>query len=302
MNIIIEKVKKTHITDLVTLFKENYGSYHYSAFSSEKSLLKLFSNNLKGWVGLENDKVVAFAGLYDTVQDDYHLIKLAHLLVDKKYRGYLIGSRLEKERNDYYSKFQHALVVASCVDIPPQSVQLKLKYGFYFLGMKTNYRCSNLVGDNSIILGKYSGINHKEVKLEMPSLSTRDFIIQICKNSNYVYKFNDSNNYKYDMKFEYDIDQINSRIVGYISFNENGIPLIELIRLFDILNMRYMSIKINTRILGFGQLDNLLCNNGYIPTVYIPYYGKHFDLLEYQKLNIEDYKIYKKIFEEYIRK
>ena len=51
-----------------------------------------------------------------------------------------------------------------------------------------------------------------------------------------------------------------------------------------------------------SQYDKPLCNNGYIPTVYIPYYGKHFDLLEYQKLNIEDYKIYKKIFEEYIRK
>ncbi len=302
MNIIIENVNKTHIDDLVTLFKGNYGSYHYNSFSSRKTLMKLLSNNLVGWVGLDNGRVIAFAGLYDTIQDNYHLIKLAHLLVDKDYRGYHIGSRMEKVRYDYYSNFQHSLVVASCVDIPPQSVQLKLKYGFCCLGMKTNYRSSNLVGDNSIILGKYSGIMCKEVKLEMPTLSTKDFIKQICKNSNFEYKFNIPNNYKCDIKFGYEIDQLNSRIVGYISFNENGMTLIELIKLFDILNMRYMSIKINTRILGFRQLDNILCNNGYIPIMYIPCYSQHLDLLEYQKINTKDYQIFKRILNEYVRK
>lgn len=302
MNIIIERADKSHVNDIVVLFKENYGSYHYSAFLNEESLLRLLSENLKGWVGLKNNKVIGFAGLYDTVNNDYHLIKLAHLLVDKNYRGYHIGSCLENVRNNYYSKFQHVIVIASCVDTPPQSIQLKLKHGFRCLGIRINYRCSNLVGNNSVILGRYNGIKHKRVNLEMPTVSTRDFIIQICKNNNYEYKFKHSRIYKCDIKFKYEIDQTNNRVVGCISFDEKGFTLTDLIELFDSLNMKYMSIRINTRILEFGQLDKLLLDNRYIPIVYIPYYNEQFDLIEYQKLNIEDYKIYRKFLKEYIRK
>ena len=302
MSIIIEEAKKIHISGLVTLFKENYGLYHYNAFSDEKLLQELFYNNLIGWIGRENDKIIAFSGLYDIVQDDYHLIKLAHLLVDKNYRGYHIGSRLEEARNDYYSKIQHSLVVASCVDEPLQSIQLKLKHGFSCLGIKTNYRSSNLVGKNGVIFGKYNGILHREVHFEPPTLVTQNFIEQICENNNFEYKFDKLNAQMCDVKFEYEIDPLNSRIVAYISSTKKGILLSELIKLFNVYNMRYMSIRINTRIKGFEKIDNLLHSNGYTPVMYIPYYSKQVDLLEYQRLNAEDYITYKKFFEKYIRK
>lgn len=300
MNIFIERATENHVSGLVTLFKENYGSYHYPAFSHEKTLKNLLSHNLKGWVGQEN-KVIAFAGLYDIQKDNYHLIKLAHLLVDKEYQGHHIGSKLENQRKEYYSGFQHSLVIASCVDEPCQSVQLKLKHGFSCLGIKTHYRSSNLVGDNSIILGKYTGLLERCIQIEIPSFNTQTFIIQICNRNNFEYIFREPIKNIHKLKFEYEIDFLNNRIIGFVSQTNKGLLLDDLIKLFDSYNFRYISIKINTRITGFSQIDIFLCNNGYTPITYIPHYTKDVDLLEYQKLDDDSYKTYKILVEKYIR-
>lgn len=300
-NIIIEQAKTVHVTRIVQLFKENYGTYHYNAFSNEKTLHDLLSGNFIGWIGRENSKIISFAGLYDFAQEDQHLIKLAHLLVDKNYRGYHIGSKMEEIRSNYYSKFKHSLVLASCVDTPPQSIRLKQKNGFNILGIKTNYRKSNLVGNNSVILGKYCG-TYKNVRLEMPSKTTTEFIESICKSNNFFCDFDKVENFTNTIKFKYEKDCNNSRIAGYISSHKDAISLAELFKILDRIDIRYKSIRINTKIRGFRNIDCLLLSNGYIPVMYIPYYDKQQDLLEYQKFDNDTYKIYKNLFEKYIRK
>ena len=156
---IIRQATENDYEGIISLFKRNYNRYHYEQLLNYEQLFALFSKNLLGWVALDKELVIGFAGLYE---EENRIIKLAHLLVDENYRGYHLGSLLETKREDYYQKIESGIILASCVDTPPQSMFLKKKHSFHFLGARVNYRPSPLHRGHSILMGKYN----RDIKLE----------------------------------------------------------------------------------------------------------------------------------------
>jgi GNAT superfamily N-acetyltransferase len=278
---IVKYALPEHYRGITSLFERNYEHYHYDALLDYEQLTDLFSRDFIGWVALDGNTVAGFAALYNTAEGSSSIIKLAHLLVDERYRGRHLGSLLEAEREKYYKLTNNSIVLASCVEIPPQSMFLKKKHGFSFLGARVNYRPDFVQRSHSILMGKYNKLVTSKY-LEKPSLWTQNLINTCCASLGGERIF-----------IKKETSQIESYglIVDVKSGRKTATPqkksihslsLAETIKNIKDGDMPYVAVKTNAANDGFLQTDNFLIHNGFWPVIFLPDYDDNFDLLEYQ--------------------
>ena len=247
-----------------------------------------------GWVALDKELVIGFAGLYE---EENRIIKLAHLLVDENYRGYHLGSLLETKREDYYQKIESGIILASCVDTPPQSMFLKKKHGFHFLGARVNYRPSPLHRGHSILMGKYNR-DIKQEYLETPSDVTRKIIYSRCLSLECTRVFVKK---KATQQGAYAIltDDKLGRKTARFQNNKNSkcFSLLDAIENLKDGHLPYVSITVNAFQEGFSKADSILIENGFYPVIFLPNYNSDVDLLEYQYFGIAEKQEYESLIE-----
>ena len=250
---------------------------------------------MHGWVSIEDNKVVGFAGLYVYTYGGFTCIELAHLLVDKSYRGKLHGKELEEARHEFYMNIPDSVIFVSCVDNPAYSFNMKLKLGFIKLGIRTQYRPHNMgVGQGSIVMGKYNISSTKMIESGIPSEKTKKLMNEVLMNCDIDIKYRPSPNNKEDLLFKRRINQAESvtimedfkqsRIIAKIQNKISRHELFNVMARVSKSECTYKSCILNVINEQFIAIDKELINFGFNPVVFMPFYRSQFSKLEYQLL------------------
>lgn len=283
--VVVTYALQEHYHGVISLFERNYEQYHYDALLNYEQLDDLFSRDFIGWVALDGNIVAGFAALYNTTEGNSIIIKLAHLLVDEMYRGRHIGSLLETEREKYYKSISNSIVLASCVEMPPQSMFLKKKHGFSFLGARVNYRPDLVQRSHSILMGKYNKLITTRY-LEKPSLWTQELIDTRCASLGCERIFIEKDTSQREL-YDLIVDEKSGRKTAIPRRNsDHTLSLDEVVKNIKDCNMPYISMKINAANSGFHHTDNFLIHNGFWPVIFLPNYDDNFDLIEYQYFKV----------------
>jgi GNAT superfamily N-acetyltransferase len=283
-----------YVLSIINLFKSNYRNYHYTELMDEDSLKESLKNGLIGWIAREGSRTIGFAGLYyDYLSNPMH-IKLAHLLVDKNYRGRKVGDLLEQKRANFYNKLKNVIVFASCVDKPEHSLKMKEKLGFVNLGFRKSYRpVSEEIGSNSILMAKYSLSSMKNFTFPYCS----DKTIKLIESKSLLCGFK--------VNFKKNIVKISNNInKGIVEIIENPLQgrirgnignsqvredcFLKAVERIKYSQYRYKAFELNVLGDQFVFLDMYLLTNGFSPIVFIPYFTDNICLIEYQLVGEEE--------------
>lgn len=275
------------IRQIAALFCENYESYHYENLCTYGGVLELISNKYFNCVYImDGNNLCGFAGYY--LRQQYNNVKeftLAHLLVDRIYRGNGYGSILENSRLKVIQQISDNKVIwASCVEKPYNSIQMKADRGFYVGGIRYNYRPRQGLRDNAVVMINASGLNH-EICIE-PLHAATDKLIRLG-NPNMKRKQDALCCKNYSVRIENE-DKLGRTLIYISPYSKqeqqlkglNEFYLKEIAKKTD----KYIGVRINPSISGFGHIDDLLVKNNFMPTSYVPYVENGYGMLEYQFL------------------
>lgn len=283
-NFILDDLNDKYAKGVISLFINNYKNYHYDNLIQEEGISNLLNQDkFKGIVisAKADNKVIGFAGYYMENNESKIVFKLAHLLVEKEYRGLGIGSILEEKRLERIKNYNISTIIyASCVENPPYSILLKKNRGFIICGVRVGYRPGECAyRDNSIIMAlKIQEDNYINDLLEYPLKNTRTLICNSTKAVKFI-SGNSECNYYY--KYVKKKDQILSRCEYDIHYDEDGEDIDEIIKRIVSELYEYVSVKFSPKIKGFKYLDDKLQKNNILPMIYLPN-SNDLGSLEYQ--------------------
>jgi ribosomal protein S18 acetylase RimI-like enzyme len=278
-----------HINSIVELFNSNYSNkYHYDKVTSPLKLRYLLnSKNFKGWVVLsKNKKVIGFSGVYTKNKNSLKFVKLAHLLVDEKYRGNGVGELLEEAREQYYANLKESkIVIVSCVENPIYSVELKRKRGFNILGIRLFYRpeTESSKRTNGIFMGLLNIRNtENDIKnIEEPSNKTKELISLISLNNGIERNFTNTRK-NFLCKYKLLLNENLGRAIVIVKYHKDGVSIKRVIEKLQLISFPYMAICIQAQSPGFAEADYELITNKFYPLTYVPHLNAGKDLVEYQ--------------------
>ncbi len=282
-----KQVSDTIIRQIVTLFCENYENYHYKNLCTYGGVLELILNKQFNCVYImDGNNLCGFAGYYLKQEcDNVKEFQLAHLLVDERYRGNGYGSMLEDLRLDVIGQISNNKVIyASCVEKPYNSIRMKADRGFYVGGFRYHYRPRQDLRDNSVVMINTGSLHH-EIYIEPLHVAT-DKLLRLG-NPNIKRKQIEPCCGKYSVRIE-DENKL-GRVLIYISVNSKKEQQLDRLDEFYLKGItkktdKYIGVRINPSISGFGYIDNLLIKNNFFPICYIPYVENGYGMLEYQFL------------------
>lgn len=280
-----QKIKDYMLSQINELFMTNYQGYHYKELTSLEGINELLSKKEFDCVCVvEVDKVVGFAGIYETT-DTNDLVaecKLAHLLVDTSLRGKGIGTVLEEGRLHLIKQgTAKKTIYASCVEKPKKSMYMKLKRNFFVNGFRYKYRSTTQLKENAVILVNTSFADvGNTIRINVRNKMTR--VLLKRGNPNVIF----SSDVEFENCYSLDIykDEKLARIIGRLCYNQHsGIRLSD-ISLPKSTYGEYVSVFVSPSIIGYDMIDSYLLMNKFYPVCYIPYVKDYYGMVEYQYL------------------
>jgi len=137
MKIIISKLKREDVDDVVELEKLSYGEHHWS----KDSFLNELTNSVASYYAARNEdgELVGYIGIW-SILDEGHITTLS---VSPKYRRMHIGETLIQKIIDdcYYKLVKYITLEVRVSNIP--AISLYEKYDFKSLGTRKGYYQDN---------------------------------------------------------------------------------------------------------------------------------------------------------------
>lgn len=267
------------------LFRMNYQCYHYEQLTSFEGIKKLIDDKEFDCVyAVDEGRIVGFAGFYlRTIESD--LVQeclLAHLLVDKSYRGRGLGTMLEECRLNILNQERvERVIYASCVERPKNSIYMKLNRQFFINGFRYEYRNVAQRKENAVILINTASVN----KSQMISVSgISEMTKKLLKRGNPNILFSSDIEVESCYRILINKDEKIGRIVGRIVSDELSFHRISEIVLPKNFDNEYISIYVRPSIKGYGNIDRFLISQRFYPICYIPYIKDYYGVVEYQFL------------------
>ena len=294
MKVILDKAELSaeNIKQIADLFCGNYINYHYEKLCNSKGIMNLIGSKEFNCVCIvDGNKVCGFAGYYILATNcEAFTYSLAHLLVDINYRGKGYGSFLEDLRLNVIKKKRHSNVIyASCVEIPFNSIQMKLDRGFKLSGFRYQYRPNDKQRGNSVVM--VDNVNFsKKVNIEFLTASTKKLINLVAPDINCV-KMKECEDGDLNACVIRNEKEIRTgREIFYVYSERQCCDFRKRISVDKMISdivkskMPYKGIRIDASIKGLAMIDELLIQNDFFPLAYIPHFPNGLGLIEYQYL------------------